>query len=107
MSKGNSWESYYQEYRDRPEKFTRPIDDGVVIAGIFKAITTAEKFLIEDPENMINYQHHGKPCEMRGGGIYPTTDFWDFYDEIRDEKLQERYPIPDTQSREKFIKENF
>jgi len=74
---------------------------------VFKAITTPEKFLLEDSENNINYQHHGKPCEMRGGGSYPTTDFWEFYDALRDEKLEERYPIPDTQWREKFVKENF
>lgn len=74
---------------------------------IFKAVTTAEKFLIEDPENLINYELHGKPCEMRGGGTYPTTDFWGFYDEIKDDKIINRYPIPDTQYREVFIKDNF
>jgi hypothetical protein len=74
---------------------------------VFKAITTTEKSLLEDPENNINYQLHGKPCEMRGGGSYPTIDFWEFYDELRDEKLEERYPIPDTQWREKFVRGNF
>jgi hypothetical protein len=80
-------------------------EDGV--DSVFKAITTTEKTLLEDPENMINYQLHGKPCESRGGGSYPTHDFWDFYDNITDGKLLGKYPIPDTQWRESFVRENF
>jgi hypothetical protein len=73
----------------------------------FKAITTTEESLLEDPENIINYELHGKPCEKRGGGSYPSCDFWNLCNGLEDDKLLEKYSIPDTVLREKFIRENF
>ncbi len=71
---------------------------------LFKAVTTSEKFLFDNEEYIINYNHHGRPCENRGGGSYPT---YDFYDETKNGNLLNRSPIPDTEWREKFVKENF
>ena len=57
---------------------------------IFKAITTTLEDMLKDPKHLINYQHHGLPCETRSrgiggkGGSYPTCDFWkDFQDNIK------------------------
>lgn len=70
----------------------------------FKAITTTPKSFIEEPWNMINYKHHGFPCENRGGGEYPTlNDFWkDFYDGLSEDD-KDRYPIPGKEFRKKLI----
>jgi len=73
---------------------------------IFKAITTRPKDFISDPVNYINYQLHGQPCELRSSGRYPTKDFWEFYDDLLP-KEQNNYPIPDTNWRQNFYKENF
>ena len=54
---------------------------------------------------MINYNLHGKPCEIRSGGDYPHIDFWDFYDNL-DEGEQDNYPIPDSNWRKGFYKKN-
>lgn len=71
---------------------------------IFKAITTSPKIFVRDPEIMINYRHHGQPCENRSKGFYPTLkDFWsDFYDRLS-QKEQDMYPIPDRNWRKSFL----
>lgn len=71
---------------------------------MFKAITTQKGQLIEDPTNMLNYIHHGLPCEQRGNGEYPTCDnFWTFYDQLSPQE-QDKYPIPDKGFRKNFVK---
>jgi len=67
----------------------------------FIAVTTEAKAFLSDPNNMINYQYHGKPCEERSCGQYPNIYFWDFYDQLSLEE-QERYPIPDKNWRKNF-----
>lgn len=69
---------------------------------ILKAITTSPEEFIRDPENAINYSHHGQPCENRGGGSYPTIDFWRFYDRLTPEE-QDIFVIPDTNWRKNFV----
>ncbi len=63
---------------------------------IFKAITTTDRSFVENPEHMINYRYHGKPCELRSKTEYPTlNNFWsDFYDKLSYEE-QDKYVIPD------------
>ncbi len=82
--------------------FLKPGEKDVV----FKAITTTPKSLLKNPTHMINYIHHGRPCENRSRGVssYPTcSDFWkDFYDKLS-EKKQDIYPMPSSPWREKFI----
>ena len=73
---------------------------------IIKAITTSPKSLVEDPGNMINYRHHGQPCEIRSKQIYPTYDFWDFYDNLSRED-QNIYAIPSKESRKQVILNRF
>jgi hypothetical protein len=69
----------------------------------FTAVTTEAKAFLSDPNYMINYQYHGKPCERRIHGQYPNIYFWDFYDQLSLEE-QEKYPIPDRNWRENFYK---
>ncbi len=70
---------------------------------VFKAITTSPKSLIEDPGNMINYRHHGQPCEIRSKQIYPTLNFWEFYDNLSLVE-QNKYAIPTKEVRKRSIK---
>ena len=70
---------------------------------IFTAVTTSIKEFIKDPENSINYNLHGKPCENRSRGNYPTVNFWDFYDNLSISE-QEKPRIPDTNWRRSFYK---
>ena len=72
---------------------------------ILKAITTTPEEFVNDPFNSVNYTHHGQPCEQRGGGSYPTVNFWNFYDGLQPE-VQDYYSIPDTNWRKAFIKKN-
>jgi hypothetical protein len=67
----------------------------------FIAVTTEAKAFLSDPNHMINYQYHGKPCEGRSHGQYPSVYFWDFYDQLSLEE-QEKYPIPDKNWRKNF-----
>ncbi len=72
---------------------------------IFKAITTEPKNLVEhDASHAIDFRYHGGPCEARGGGSYPTVEFWPFYDNSLSEQEQGKYLIPDTNWRESFVK---
>jgi hypothetical protein len=72
----------------------------------FKAITTSPKDLVKSPVIYLNYNYHGKPCEARSQGAYPSIDFWKFYDNLPKSE-QGSYRIPDTGSRRKFVEENF
>ena len=69
---------------------------------IFKAVTTHPDEFIKDPRNMIRYDLHGRVCENRSSGSYPTCNFWDFYNNLTEEK-QNNYPIPDKNWRKNFI----
>jgi len=71
---------------------------------VFKAITTSPSELSEDPRYMVDYEYHGRPCEVRSHGSYPTcNDFWkDFYDKLPYDK-QDNYPIPSKELRRKLI----
>lgn len=73
---------------------------------IIKAITTRVEDFVEDPVNMIYFSHHGNPCESRGGGMYPTCDFWTFWDMKLNDAQKDIYPIPDTNLRKNFIQKN-
>lgn len=73
---------------------------------IFKAITTSPKSLIEDPVHLINYQYHGQPCEIRSKQLYPTVDFWNFYDRLPS-NLQDIYRIPSKEWRKNFVLKKF
>lgn len=74
---------------------------------IFKAVSTPSHMFEEDIANVLNYDVHGKPCELRSRVEYPTCNFWsDFYDNLKPEE-QERYPIPSRVLREKYIRGNF
>ena len=74
-----------------------------------KTITTPTEFLIKDAVHNIDYNYHGRPCEVRGGGSYPTSEFWsDFYDNYQlSEEEQDSYPIPSKAWRKKFILEKY
>lgn len=73
---------------------------------IIKAITTRVEDFVDDPTNMIYFSHHGNPCESRGGGMYPTCNFWNFFDRDLDDDQKDIYPIPDTNFRKNFIQKN-
>ena len=74
---------------------------------IFKAIATSPKMLREDVHNVLNYNAHGKPCELRSKRQYPTCNFRsDFYDRLKPME-QKKYPIPSRTLRERYIKEKF
>ncbi len=73
---------------------------------IFKTITTSPESIVEDPIHMINYRYHGQPCEVRSKQLYPTCDFWDFYDRLSS-KQQELYPILSKDWRKDFILKKF
>lgn len=71
-----------------------------------KAVTTTHSSILENPQVMINYKYHGKPCENRSNSSYPECDFWiDFYDRLSSED-KDIYPIPDTNWRKNFIMKN-
>ena len=86
--------------------FSKPGEKDVT----FKAISTTPKSLLKNPEHMINYIHHGKPCEDRSRGVssYPTcSDFWeDFYDKVSETK-QNTFPMPSSAWRKKFVLEKY
>ncbi len=69
---------------------------------IFKAITTSPKSIVQDPSHLIDYRHHGQPCEVRSRQLYPTCDFWDFYDNLP-LNMQDNYPIPSKEWRKGFV----
>lgn len=69
---------------------------------VFKAITTDLSLFMDDSGNMINYDHHGRPCEQRGQGSYPTVLFWkEFYDMLSEDDM-DKYPVPDRNWRKAF-----
>jgi hypothetical protein len=68
---------------------------------VFKAITTSYNEFVKAPSNWINYERHGKECEKRSKGDYPTINFWDFYDHKLNTK-PDKYRIPDTSWRKSF-----
>ncbi len=71
---------------------------------MIKVITTSAKSFVKDPEIMINYKHHGQPCENRSKGSYPILkDFWsDFYDKLSEQE-QDMYRIPDKNWRKYLL----
>lgn len=76
--------------------------DGRGVECVFKAVTTSEEELKNDPANAIDFNCHGRPCELRGGGSYPKCDFWrDFYDFLKGD-LKDKYRIPDRGVRKRF-----
>ena len=72
----------------------------------FRAITTDPKYLIASPLVYLDYNWHGKPCEIKSKSLYPSIDFWDFLDNICNPE-QDNYPIPDTGYRKNFVKKFF
>ena len=76
---------------------------------LVKAVTTPNKFIVDDAVNNINYAHRGEPCEVRGGGSYPSIEFWsEFYDHYQlTQEEQDHYPIPSEAWRKKFILEKY
>jgi hypothetical protein len=73
---------------------------------IFKAITTSPESIVQDPAHLINYRYHGQPCEVRSRQIYPTIDFWNFYDRLPSNE-QDNYPIPSKEWRKNFVLKRF
>lgn len=73
---------------------------------IIKTITTRVEDFVDDPVNMIYFSLHGNPCESRGGGMYPTCNFWEFWDKELNDAQKDIYPIPDTNFRKNFIQKN-
>lgn len=73
---------------------------------IFKAITTSPQGIVNDPVHLINYRYHGQPCEVRSKQLYPTIDFWGFYDRLSID-IQDNYPIPSKEWRKKFVLKKF
>jgi hypothetical protein len=69
----------------------------------FVAVTTRPDDFIKDPENMINYNLHGRPCSVRSSGNYPNIKFEDFLTRLTIEE-RSMFEIPDKEFRENFYK---
>lgn len=71
----------------------------------FIAVTTSIDSLLKNPNHMINFDYHGKPCENSSKEKYPRVSFWKFYDRLTDAD-KDKYPIPDLNFRRNFINKN-
>jgi hypothetical protein len=88
MLRENDWECYYERYREKPERFTRPIDDRDVIVNIFDRLKNSS----ESPPSSL------RALVIGAGGSLAVREFSEIFWESISSKEEDRLSFVDIRS---------